>query len=1071
MKNQSLVAIEFATSIENRLRALRSADKVSDGGSRSGAAPLRSADPDLQEAREKVKRAFCDALELASISGRFDPRDLFAKGVDEETRQLVLSRLAPACEIEHFGGGVRWFLLKDARAEALATLIRQERLRYRLEQPLPPTDRFGKMLRELLRDGARVELAGRTEEELLALTSVLEATSDVPLEHPDESELRRLIKKSKFLDEYDVLLANGFFGRKDDLNQLHHFLISGHISGATSAPFSSLILTGLGGAGKSTLLARFARDLFAERSATVVILDFDRPGVDANDLYWLEAEMSRQVGAQYPNAAEMLRQLRLDVRQQKTESESDSPSFGSEQVTYERGHRQIVSGIRDALIEAQAAESALLLILDTFEEVTQRNIEGKLIEWLYEIDSHLSPIALRVIFSGRLYGEDCSTLNNFGVKDSIEINELEPLVAERFLVQLGLSPGAANRLANSDVLPRRPLELKLLAKLIGGGDERAAIELEAEIRDGGAAARALFAGIVYRRVLQRIRNQTARSLAYPGLVLRYVTADLIKEVLIPALALPPLNDREVERALDALASYGWLAYRGSHGEVYHRKDIRRSMLKAMIAKESKLARKINEGAARFFSTANTDNERAEGIYHRLMLMRDPSEGDAFELAELKKACQHIGADAIDLPPSARALLKFAVDDDLPISEIELLPPRYREPAYDQTGQRLVVSREFGKALALCRLARGKWDGARFRPHSSLSQWEVNTLFATASWDDLKDLPLLIPGSRLALDYPGRLQDFVNILFPSEIVQPGFIPSSIVSDRLIAWAKDEGRLTKIQLDNGEMLIQRLTVGLVLSNNHAPLSDQARKAISVFVRQIRSIKRLTSSPTLERRLLLLDALSSEFHLPEVRLSPSTIRLKLDWLESLPSYTKGAAQSKSSGPINLALDILRQSIGEKSGTVRRLLGAIDGMLDMADWRRGLRLSSDLAHDGPERLLQLLRGPDPEFRDPCRFALLDAFSDYESLKELGAIFSSAIELNLEDLNPNNFAVALTAAPEHALESYVELADRAWGLGKLMEQAKSARPLNAKLGMVTDAYLRWDGAVRATLLDAFTQS
>jgi hypothetical protein len=141
------------------------------------------------------------------------------------------------------------------------------------------------------------------------------------------------------------------------------------------------------------------------------------------------------------------------------------------------------------------------------------------------------------------------------------------------------------------------------------------------------------------------------------------------------------------------------------------------------------------------------------------------------------------------------------------------------------------------------------------------------------------------------------------------------------------------------------------------------------------------------------------------------------------------------------------------------------------MGDWRRGLPTPIDLNWDKHEKLLQLLRGPDPEFRDPCRFALLDAFPDHDSRIELGAVFSSAIELKLEDLNPTAFADALATGPEHALESYVELADRSWALGELMRQARIARPHHVKLKKVSDAYERWDSAVSATLLDGFKQS
>ena len=329
-----------------------------------------------------------------------------------------------------------------------------------------------------------------------------------------------------------------------------------------------------------------------EQKATVVILDFDRPGIDARDLYWLEAEMTRQVGQQYAEIEQTLRELRQEARRQLSESAPDvAQVYASDCVEQERSLRRTVFGLAKALRKAGAGRRPFMLVLDTFEEVTQRDLTERIVEWFFKIAHRLSPAPLRVVFSGRLYYEGLQNVTKEGVTQTLDLGELETHEAEALLTSLGLSTAAATRLANSDVLPRRPLEMRLLARLVSGGDESAVEELEAEIRDGGEAALGLFAGLIYRRVLRRIENETARELAYPGLVLRYVTVELIRKVLAPVLWLTALDDGEAQAALDALASYGWLAYRApkeketDKDKVYHRKDLRRSMLKAMVAQE------------------------------------------------------------------------------------------------------------------------------------------------------------------------------------------------------------------------------------------------------------------------------------------------------------------------------------------------------------------------------------------------------------------------------------------------------------------------------------------------------
>src|SRR5262245_64578845 len=88
----------------------------------------------------------------------------------------------------------------------------------------------------------------------------------------------------------------------------------------------------------------------------------------------------------------MLRQIRQDVRPQKAEVDPQFIQSSSDAVSQEREHRRLVSGIREALTSINAETRPLLLVLDTFEEVSQRDLVGKLIEWLYEIASHLMPV-------------------------------------------------------------------------------------------------------------------------------------------------------------------------------------------------------------------------------------------------------------------------------------------------------------------------------------------------------------------------------------------------------------------------------------------------------------------------------------------------------------------------------------------------------------------------------------------------------------------------------------------------------------------------------------------------------
>ena len=150
--------MEFAAAIEKLSRAPRAA------ANEAGAATL--SEEELERALERVRSArrpapspveslLREVEEAVAVTGRFVPRDLFGESVDEETRQTVLSRLAPRCVVEPFEGKVRWLLTKEARTAVLNRVINEggyQRIHELLDGgSLPETDELGVLLRELLR--------------------------------------------------------------------------------------------------------------------------------------------------------------------------------------------------------------------------------------------------------------------------------------------------------------------------------------------------------------------------------------------------------------------------------------------------------------------------------------------------------------------------------------------------------------------------------------------------------------------------------------------------------------------------------------------------------------------------------------------------------------------------------------------------------------------------------------------------------------------------------------------------------------------------------------------------------
>ena len=101
------------------------------------------------------------------------------------------------------------------------------------------------------------------------------------------------------------------------------------------------------------------------------------------------------------------------------------------------------------------------------------------------------------------------------------------------------------------------------------------------------------------------------------------------------------------------------------------------------------------------------------------------------------------------------------------------------------------------------------------------------------------------------------------------------------------------------------------------------------------------------------------------------------------------------------------------------------------------GAYLRLDRTEAEREAMWRFLEGPNPEFRDPTRFALLDAFLDADSYVVLAGLLKSVVPFQLRgSLEPEKFKREIAANPEHTLEAYVELADRVGGLSNTFSRA-----------------------------------
>lgn len=595
-------------------------------------------------------------------------------------------------------GEVRYCLRDEVRRAALAELFAAGRigdaLEANAEQVFATADPVQRVLVAALGawQGRSLDLAELRLEELTALQQVLPWVEGLPLTLPPAREIRRRLERERLLDPFRRLIgrwdagqyvAGGdgrrvwrpgafveyFRGRKTELRRLREHVdvvqaesLSEGASRGASAAFSyifnlherpPLVVHGPGGVGKSTLMAKFllqhAEAHEAERFPFVYI-DFDRPdilsldtgaeGEVSVDLFLLLAEAARQLAVQYPEAEAPLLEL------QRRLQEDPARGAGVEPEPY-------VAELE--VIHSQYMEpyKPLLLVLDTFEEVQERG--GKEVAEMFDLLAALQGRfpRLRVVLAGRAP----VTRRESGYKlNAVPLPDLGEEAARGFL----LSHGVEDEREAAEIIAlagRHPLALKLAADLV----RDSGIE---EVREsaGGAGVVARFrrawmktdiSGRLYHRLLNHVPDPEVRKLAHPGLVLRFITPDIIRRVLAGPCGVKVEDAADARRLFERLRQQVSLVAPASRDVLRHRPDVRRIMLPLILEDKNEQARSIQEGAVAFYAEQEGTAARAEEVYHRLMLGQPRGEVEARWVEGLKA---HLRPALDELPPRGQAFV-------------------------------------------------------------------------------------------------------------------------------------------------------------------------------------------------------------------------------------------------------------------------------------------------------------------------------------------------------------------------------------------------------------------------------
>ncbi|WP_231712224.1 AAA family ATPase [Vineibacter terrae] len=729
-------------------------------------------------------------LKTAAFLGRFEPARLFPDAGVADLRQLL-----NVCNVAAEGDTTQWILKADERRKIFADVATTvDGLRAGVDEAQQQLQALGASAGDALSQalaslasGARIDPAVASREALAAYRSVLgwlPEASSLPVSPRAELrriELEELLEAFRFLTGYDPQTGRDLFvGRDKELRDLRVFAdvlesegigesIRRAVRRVAGRRPATMILSGVGGIGKSTLLAKFILQHVqpdAGQQMWFAYLDFDRSTVTAAQPGTLLLEIVRQLSWQLPAGHDDLRQLRAQVREWMEQRQRAAGSTASESGTASRQAAAMhdarippdllppqvlysfLSGLSRQITSSDAPDLPLLLVFDTLEEAQALGDEAvRRLQGFIEA-VHAAMPQTRVLIAGR---DDAKGFFTTAARHTLE-EFADRASRQSFLERRGVSPSISAQVA--DEVGGRPLALLLAARLVREkGADAASVSFVDTLR--GLFRKRLIEGILYGRILDHVAKDL-RDLVHPGLVLRRIDHDVVRQVMLPVLGHPDLSDDRIAAILDVLRRQKDLVRVEPDGSVRHRADIRGQMLELMREEKPRETEALHRAAADYYlrrqadpaNAATAERDRVEELYHRLAAGLDldtiPGRWTSrarLDLASAVDEIAHVGG---------RGTLKVMLDRSPTDEEGRALPVSLRREwairtikaslSADEPERALAVLSESGdllpddKRLLLERRTfdrAGKWDQARnlkgWRSHTNPRDWGIMSI--------------------------------------------------------------------------------------------------------------------------------------------------------------------------------------------------------------------------------------------------------------------------------------------------------------------------------------------------------
>ncbi|MEM6633216.1 MAG: hypothetical protein AAF694_26325 [Bacteroidota bacterium] len=633
----------------------------------------------ISERREKRAIHSLSFIQLASVLSYFTPayfqekfEEIHQEKLSDADQQFLLERCTS------FEAHGEYMLDDQIRVETLYQCLLSGKLKAFFREndlDLKPQDLLETMLRAYVNENLEgpPPLADQDMDQLAATYQIANwfhshedekiFTQPVLQAIPRPNKVQAFLKREELLTPFRRVTQN-FMGREKELDDLRTYvdwLPKKGESEDEDGPLNiidwkekpPMLIAGIGGIGKSTLVAKFILEHSSydtEGRIPFAYLDFDRPGLSIAEPLLIASEALRQLAIQFADTeieeniflGGIFEDIRQDIRttlqfQTDAYSKSSSATRGN---LYESILRQYLPQYQESLA---VSTTPFLLVLDSFEEVQYRATPSE-INNLFRFLDELTRIIprMRLIIVGRSDELQPRLQSGQLQLDILSLGEFDEQSTTGYLKAKGIT----DRKLAQKIWGRfggNPLTLELAAQYVLEEGKRRSIHPE-DVDE-------LFQGIdqlrvqeqLVRRNLRHIKDPKAQKIAFPGLLIRRISPEVIREILAVPCGLGEISLEEAGQIFSALEKEKFLLGSLQGGIVFHRKL--RLALQDLIKTEFKEAvEEIHDRAVDFYAARQSPQDRAEYLYHRLMRGDDKEIIDELYNSELRPFLEHVVTD-------------------------------------------------------------------------------------------------------------------------------------------------------------------------------------------------------------------------------------------------------------------------------------------------------------------------------------------------------------------------------------------------------------------------------------------